>query len=256
MSELPLWGTLQKAQDDSETIEEAIARLISDHNDDPTAHLGTGQSLEQHKSEDVIDHPPGSLLADKSTMSELAVRILFQSLAGWTYTGSVDITDGPSLYLYIEDGATEESRIWTSPQVPANFLNSAYNMVFQALLKYSLGTTDYESYFGFFSGTDSTPDGFGFVVEGGTLYGHAKNGATQHRTSAISVDVTEAHIYRAYLDSALETVSFFVDGVAVGSVDVSDITFETDSGPSFWLKNTDANDGYLYVPELYYSRQL
>lgn len=62
---LPLWGQLEKSQDDNETIEEAIARLIAEHESDPEAHLGEGESLEAHKTEEVVDHPPFSLVPDK-----------------------------------------------------------------------------------------------------------------------------------------------------------------------------------------------
>ena len=62
---LPLWGGLEKAQDDAQTIEEAIDAAILAHENDPTAHLGTGESLEAHKTEDVIDHPAFSVLDDK-----------------------------------------------------------------------------------------------------------------------------------------------------------------------------------------------
>lgn len=62
---LPLWGSLQKSSDDSETIEQAIVRLIAEHNDEPNAHLGVGQSLENHKSNETIDHPESSIVPDK-----------------------------------------------------------------------------------------------------------------------------------------------------------------------------------------------
>jgi len=35
---IPTWGMLEKSQVDSETIEEAIARLIDEHNEDEEAH--------------------------------------------------------------------------------------------------------------------------------------------------------------------------------------------------------------------------
>lgn len=62
---LPLWGTLEKAQDDPTTIDEAIQTAITEHEADPTAHQGEGESLEAHKSEEVIDHPAQSIVVDK-----------------------------------------------------------------------------------------------------------------------------------------------------------------------------------------------
>lgn len=62
---LPLWGQLEKSSIDDETIEEAVERIIAEHNDDPEAHVQAGGSLEAHKADDVIDHPAESVLADK-----------------------------------------------------------------------------------------------------------------------------------------------------------------------------------------------
>ena len=59
------WGVLTKSQADNELIEEAIARLIAEHNADETAHVDTGQSLESHKSSVIIDHSAGSVVEDK-----------------------------------------------------------------------------------------------------------------------------------------------------------------------------------------------
>ena len=60
-----VWGALAKSFDDPETIEEAIARMIDDHNDDVEAHLGENQAIEAHRTNEVIDHPAESIVADK-----------------------------------------------------------------------------------------------------------------------------------------------------------------------------------------------
>ena len=59
------WGMLAKSAVDDETIEEAIARLILAHNEDETAHLDTGQSLQSHKAAAIIDHLALSIIEDK-----------------------------------------------------------------------------------------------------------------------------------------------------------------------------------------------
>ena len=63
------WGLLPKSQTDSEKIEEAIARMIQEHNEDETAHLGAGQSLQSHKASEIIDHVVHSVLAEKLHIS-------------------------------------------------------------------------------------------------------------------------------------------------------------------------------------------
>lgn len=59
------WGMMSKSQIDDETIEEAINRLILEHETDPESHLDTGESLQSHKAELIIDHVAGSIVADK-----------------------------------------------------------------------------------------------------------------------------------------------------------------------------------------------
>jgi len=59
------WGLLEKSLVDDETIEEAINRLIQAHDDDETAHLETGQSLQSHKASEIIDHIARSIVPDK-----------------------------------------------------------------------------------------------------------------------------------------------------------------------------------------------
>lgn len=92
---LPLWGVLEKAQDDSETIEQAIARLIDEHKADPTAHLGVGESLEQHKTSSIIDHPPESVVLDKLPFTQYDEFKADLGSHGWSFeegTGSATST--------------------------------------------------------------------------------------------------------------------------------------------------------------------
>lgn len=68
---LPVWGNLEKSQIDSEKIEEAIARLIQAHEDDPDAHVEPGESLNSHKAAEIIDHVIASIVADKIKDGEI-----------------------------------------------------------------------------------------------------------------------------------------------------------------------------------------
>lgn len=61
------WGLMPKSQTDNETIEQAIARLIAEHETDPTAHLGPNESIEAHRNSEVIDHLAGSIVPDKQS---------------------------------------------------------------------------------------------------------------------------------------------------------------------------------------------
>jgi len=59
------WGEVPKSQTENDLITDAIATAITEHESDPVAHQGTGESLQNHKSDEVIDHPANSVVNDK-----------------------------------------------------------------------------------------------------------------------------------------------------------------------------------------------
>lgn len=63
------WGLMPKSQEDNETIEGAINRLIAEHEADPEAHTGANESLAAHRANEVLDHPQQSVVADKQLFS-------------------------------------------------------------------------------------------------------------------------------------------------------------------------------------------
>lgn len=253
---LPLWGQLEKSADDNETIEEAIDRIVAEHNADTEAHLGSGESLEAHKTEDIIDHPAGSVLSDKQTMTEISISTIFESLDSWSVGGEVDNTDLPGLQFYVESGFVDESYISSQPQNPKNFRDDSFDMLFQIQAHFDLGASGYNANFGFFSDNSTTPTGFGFVVIDGALYGYVKNGSGSDITSEISLTLTDDHVYRVFLDSVQSKVYFFVDGSQVGVLDVPSGGWLDDGGPNIWVDRGSVSDGNLFVGILNFSRAL
>lgn len=79
----PTWGLLAKAQDNEQLIDEAIAAAIAAHETDPDAHTGAGESLETHKSQEVIDHPPYSVIDDKTKINKFEIKSSMESMDGW-----------------------------------------------------------------------------------------------------------------------------------------------------------------------------
>ncbi|MFA5080875.1 MAG: hypothetical protein WC472_04630 [Candidatus Paceibacterota bacterium] len=89
---LPVWGNLAKSQTDAEKIEEAIVRLITEHNEDETAHLGAGQSLQSHKAAEIIDHLAESIVEDKIGDGEISSRcITSNQIIGKDFRTSQDV---------------------------------------------------------------------------------------------------------------------------------------------------------------------
>lgn len=254
---LPLWGNLEKAQDDNTTIEEAIAEAIDNHNSDSEAHLGSGESLDDHKLESVIDHPIGSVVADKLSITEIIINTFFESLDPWNVVGYASVGDFSGVQLYVEWGDTETSRIYSQPQVPSNFFDSDKNMLFQTIGAWLGDSNTINSWFGFLDDFDNTAIGFGFQVRDGDVYCYVKSGSVTKLQLLGSVDISEAHIYRAQYDATDSEVTFFVDGSEVATLERSDTgSWSSDSGPQFGINITEENDGPFYFQQMYVSREI
>lgn len=214
------WGLLEKSQVDNETIEEAIDRLILAHNEDESAHLEEGQSLQSHKASEVIDHVVASVVADKLANLSVEVRTLnfdkfyfhhqFEVLDGWDVGGDggfdAGIGEGK---MYVSDTADslEYATILLSPT-----LEFIKNPIIQFLL---VVPYDYnqEIYFG--GGAVDATYGcfFGFKIVDDALFAcHSKD--TNEYTTDISsgIDVTDRHIYKVVY-TYQSKIEFYVDGV-------------------------------------------
>lgn len=252
----PVWGNLAKSQTDNETIEEAIARLIAEHEADEEAHLGVGESLQSHKAEAVIDHVIGSVLADKLTMTELSYFTIFESLDGWDIVGSVDNADLPGLKLYVEYGSVDLSSVSNASQSPTPFRDSAKNILYQVIARWDGSNTHFNAWLGILNGYGTTDDGFGFVVLDGVLKGRLRYSGTTYYTDAITCDLTADHVFRVQYDATNLDVKFYIDGELVGTLVKYTDTWSDDLGPQIGIELTETNDGNLIVGQLYCARQL
>ena len=91
----PVWGQLAKAQDDDETVEEAITRLVGGHEADAGAHTAAGEALETHKTQVIIDHPADSLVEDKFGDEEISNPKLKKRIRGF-----IAVVDAAGNYDY------------------------------------------------------------------------------------------------------------------------------------------------------------
>lgn len=95
-----VWGQLPKSTEDPEKIEEAIERIVDEHNEDPTSHLGPTQALESHRAAEIIDHAARSIVGDKINTIEDVGKCLDSGVA----TGAGD--------AYIDDSTKD----WTTDE--------------------------------------------------------------------------------------------------------------------------------------------
>jgi len=216
------WGDLTKSQEDGETIEEAIARLIAVHNADEESHLAEGQSLESHKASEVIDHLAGSVIEDKIGDQEVSnekfkfnqfkLESYFESIDAWTsgVGGTASLTEGLASLL-LSTGTTINSWLrlngeaWTEGDAVDYLKNPRFITIAR-----TMSVTDQEIYL--IAGSWDL-DGFGFYIEDGTLYAiHIKDG-TEYKTDISSgITVTDWHRYKAIYTSGSK-IEFYVDDV-------------------------------------------
>lgn len=250
------WGMLSKSQIDPETIEEAIARIIAEHNADEEAHLSAGQSLQSHKASEIIDHVVGSVLADKNTMTEVFFRTFFENITGWAVVGTVENDDFPGVRLYAEWGVVDDSHISCTPQIPANFRDSSKNIMFQIVAHFSFSSTHFNAWLGFLGGYVSGSDGFGFTITDGVLKAHVRCGTTTVLSSALSFTLSDDHVYRAQYDATSGNVYFYIDGSLVATLAKPAGSWADDEGPGLGIILTEENDGNFRALDLFASREV
>jgi len=222
MCALTVWGLLEKALDDDQTILEAIDEKIAAHEADEEAHLGEGESLQSHRAEEIIDHLAGSIVADKyadqSISSDkfaydrLKIESVFESLDAMTQykTDSGDI----EIYfanLRLKTGATSGSiadvhaDAWLEG-LGVNYLKDPRFMVVGRLT----AITNQTIYI--FAGSYDL-QGFGFKIEDGTLYAlHVKDSVEYKTDISSGIDLTEFHRYKAIYTSGSK-IEFYIDDV-------------------------------------------
>jgi len=260
MADLPLWGSMQKAQDDAETIEEAIQRLVDAHNDATDAHLGGTRSLEAHKAEDVIDHPAGSILSDKATMTEFEIVVpLFNDTmfaTGESGSGFYDSGNPPGVAVSIDgDGYAYRSGtlLGFSP-----WFTWVKSQLFQAAFVVD-GSFTWEGYFGIGEHTNGVPDnGAGFHVANGVLKGYYISGSGIQETGALTFAEDALSTARLYYDAATGDIGFFIDGILEDTLTVAESSPEPDPTRVFFgVKPTSTEGGVaLWIFDMFYSRQV
>lgn len=250
------WGLMPKSQVDPETIEEAIARLISVHEADPTAHLGEGEALQAHRDNGVIDHRAGSVLADKKTMTELDFSDDFSVLTKWNKTGEVNNSNWPSAELYVEYGAVNKSELLSITEIPAPFLSFAFASMFQLCVLFSLSNSSFKAWWGMGMGSADTPEGYGFSLVNGVLKAVIAVGGNYTWSATLSLDVNVAHIYRAQLMPLESVVRFYIDGSLVATLAIPTTSPDSDGGPDIGISVSAENDGNMLVSDLHFSRSV
>jgi len=256
------WGELAKSQIDPEKIEEAIQRLIAEHNADPESHLGPGGSLQSHKAAEIIDHLVASVVADKIRDGEIDLRKLvadrymmitcFESSEGWNaidyYYGGYDFDIFETiLYTFAREGAW--ILLGAEPSVAFPVVNFAKNPFFQTTICFQ--DKNYQEFYVTVGLRDR--NAFGFKVLNGTLYAFWCHNWNAHTHEIEGVDINVYNVYRAYLDSEEGKIYFFVNGV-LKYVATSDLPSGTSTYAIMYeLDGSEASGLAVYLRDLFFS---
>lgn len=206
----PLWGTLEKAQDDSSLIEDAIASAITAHEEDPTAHLGDGESLQSHKSEDVIDHPKASIVADKTGASDITFNFSFESDTGFPNSLQLITEFAGSPYLYLEYGYTPNGYVEFTQNLITDIYNENKTMILTFGARCEASDTHLTGYFGY--------NNLRFSVIAGVLKARFYRSTAYSEVDLSSIDITEFHFYKIIYLPTDDNAYFYVDGVLVATI--------------------------------------
>lgn len=214
MADPIVWGMLPKAQDDPTTIDEAIAAAIAAHDDDPTAHLDVGQSLETHRANDMIDHPAGSVPFDKVSKEELYHYDNFLSPTS-VYDPNGDVAAANAVLSVSVFHVVSGEGDATIP-IPL-FQNATFPMKeivaqFDASFDYSATIATSLLLIG------SDDDGFGLKVATNTLKAFFRHNGTDTLSASLTYTPGQFKTFRFHLVPADSKVYVYMDGVQVASI--------------------------------------
>lgn len=237
------WGMLPKSQVDPEKIEEAIARMIKEHNEDETAHLGPGQSLQSHKASEIIDHLINSIVTDKLADKSVTPKKIyedtwiiesnFESLDGWNteVIGSeseVKISLGLCV-LKVGGGVGNKARIWVS--IPEQHIATYENPWFQVFAYvYPLAP---QADFRFCIGIDDPFDfsaptfGFKWVRANQKMYAFTFDGSNEWTSEIVGFDKDYWHLFRAEVYDEGFKIKFYIDGNLVATYEGTRIDIDS-----------------------------
>lgn len=248
-----VWGLLPKSQDNPETIEEAIARIVGEHNDDETAHTGAGQSLAVHRESEVIDHLAGSILADKQSAIQRQVTNAFVGASTMSSIGDFSVEGVGAVRLYVEYGAVNHSQLSADYSGGGIVLNTDVDMYYQALVFFDLSNTSYTSYWGFLLGSASNSVGFGFNVRSNTLRAHVSDGTHNSEVTISGIDRTIPHTYRAFYIAGEGQFYFYIDGALVAQIAKGSVVLDQTANIVHDIALSTTNDGNMWCSFLNYS---
>lgn len=254
------WGALPKAQDDPQTIAESINEAIATHESDPTAHLGDGESLQQHKSNEIIDHLAESIVTDKIRSGQLLLEHFSQSrmfqvipLMNMSFANAGVNSFANVVYAEVATGPTTNAWYWAySGNDDLYGLIGSYQLSPRFRMRLILtNRTSSEAYFGLGQFIDDSA--LGFKITGNALKAvWWDSNPTEHLESIAGIDLSVAHNYEVYMKYG-EYVKWYIDGLEVLSKTWASLTPDIVciGGPTVWIRKTTSSPRVIALYQVF-----
>lgn len=235
------WGLLDKSQVDNQKIDDAITQAIADHESDPEAHLGEGDSLQSHKASEIIDHIAGSIVADKIGDKELTFSSTFNIADGWEQVGSTFYRQFPKVNIEMGTDLHRAWKLYSEGLMTIAPFSMEKDLMFQTVLQ--LTDASYVDFsFGFCYRSSYTAfEGVGFQSIDGALVARMHDSHNDYTVEITGVNVSHLHCYRIFLDASTGDFFFFVDGVLKATIHPAYTAFGNDLLVGYYCYNTLVN---------------
>jgi hypothetical protein len=261
-----VWGELEKSQIDPEKIEEAIGRLIAEHNDDESAHLGAGQSLQSHKASTIIDHLVSSIIASTIRDGEVVVPKFgwdrffimpeLESADAWNKTiegnlAAIECQTVGCLRLKSGDALGNKSVVFI--EHPFIAVNEDTDPVLSARLDDDgAGGQDIGLAIGSFDpfAVNQKMVGIKYIKADAKLYAfyiYYSAGAYYEVKYEIGTAPPAGEVYKIAVDSANTLLLYYVNSVLKKSIDYSENPPSIDSSVLFSIGCKNANAGHNFT---------
>lgn len=254
------WGMLPKSQEDNETIEEAIDRVVGEHNANEEAHQAAGGSLNLHKSDSVIDHPAGSVVEDKVANSQIIVDKLsfdrfilhshFESLDCWDKTAGVSLIALSQVRLSTGSVINTVRRMFAAACDDNDEAGAPLaNPEFQTTVNFGQ-ITDQIIYIG--QCEPAEPFGWGFKIVDDVLFAFWTDDSSNEYTEAISGVALRDWIVLRCVFIGGSSIKFYVDGVLKYTASSNLPTMKASVFIMYSIENTAASDKHFGVQDVVY----
>lgn len=252
------WGQMAKSADDAEKVEQAISRLIAEHEADPSAHLGAGESLEAHRANEIIDHPAGSVVSDKISFNDYILQMPFISLDGFQSGGMVNVIF-PQLVMDVDwETPIPSYAVFSAPKLASlNFLNYEFVLRCLTTTQNGIGSNFYQ--FGIYdnfvySGSTKIINGFYFSLENRQIFGRFKTASHDYSVFLVNVDeLTGPDLWNITYSPVDELLKFYINGELKGSIDLSSVESPVNFSKLGWRAySPDENSQLSITVDLFY----